>query len=72
MLVACRRAGRSALETHYAGLVALTQTAPTIRRDGVGAIVAISSGAVTNVTMKAIRAAAATTSALLSITLPQL
>jgi hypothetical protein len=38
MLVACRLAGLAALETHYAGIFALAQTARD-HRDGLGATV---------------------------------
>jgi hypothetical protein len=38
MLVACRLAGLSALETHYEGVSALTQLGATTRRDELDAI----------------------------------
>ena len=72
MLVACRLAGLSALEAQYAGINAPAKPHATTVT-GLARLSAFSSRsrtrAVTSVTMKAISAAATTTSALKSITL---
>jgi hypothetical protein len=63
MLLACRLAGLSALEAHYAGVVAPTQTEPSVAPSSVKSI----DGGKRHV--KAIRAAATTTSASVIIAL---